>query len=323
MSTNGSTQSGMGNWRLPFLLAVTVAFTALVAFISWNQLGDASVRIGADGASFDFERNDDFASIVSKTLAAEDGETRRAAMAVLREEGIVSLNGGEEDDLTVEQLRLHGYFRPADAALRDEFVRMDFDGSNQVQEMFLEMLWDLQGPFKNRTLHGAGEPFLAAFEELHSGIGKADSVPPLVEAMWRRQMDWVSPFQRHSFSANIEIRPSVRDSDQIYVCSGTTHLDGKYVRFSVRNPDDPAMIAPGTGPIERLVVVDQGRFPCDGGTSVSAMLASQPVRMAVGPDLARQILLPGEQAGPLPAARIEGEIVVRPRYLVSAAEISQ
>lgn len=177
MTSGNGAQSGAHKWRFGFLGGVAIAFMALAAFVAWNQLGNFSVAVGPDGGNFTFERNDDFASIVTKTLKSDDPETKEAARTILRAQGIVFLEGdGQEDVRTVEELRRHGYFQAADLALRDKYVQMDFDESNEVQAMFLEMLWNLEGPFQKRTLAGAEETFLAAFEELHSG--DADAVPP-------------------------------------------------------------------------------------------------------------------------------------------------
>ncbi len=300
---------------------VALAFLAIAAFAIAQKSGNYVLSLGKDGIGVTVSQNDDLATIIENTMNAADEKTKRAARAVLREEGIILLEDGEEDILTRQALRENGYFNVADIELPQHIAQLDYVEFAEMQAAFQKMLWNREGPFGSMTLRGAEAPFLTAFEELYDDLKLTGIPAPLLEVIWQRRNAWQSPFESHNFNAEITVLDDASSTGQIYVCEGAEHLMGKFVKISIPDPEDPRTLAQNTGTIEKKAVIDQRTFACDGGTKVSEMLSGNPVRIAMGSDLAQQVLLPGRGSGPLPET-FEAQFVVRPLYLVSANEVA-
>ena len=238
---------------------VAVSVVALAAFAMVQERGTYDMALGDGGLVIKVSKDEDLTTIIQRAVKLEDGKSDSSARAVLREEGIIVLDdadggsedsltrtklseagffhiggaGGNEDQLTRTKLTEAGYFRIGDDTLAKQLVELDYAEFEQMRDEFHKMLWDLRGPFEERTLSGASGTFLAAFEELYADLDENKRTTPLLDEMWRRSMAWETPFKRRSFSAAVELLPETAPADRIYACSGAEHLERKYVNVSI------------------------------------------------------------------------------------------
>ena len=303
--------------RIVIMGVVALAFLAVAATAIVKGEDSYDLSFGKNGISIKVKKSDDLGTILDKAVGSTDPSTRRTARSLMRERGFVEVSQMPTDSLSQSMARDVGFYHIEDPQLARQIAQARFDGeTHEIRTEFLNMLWSRNGPFEADILSDAPVEFLSAFSELRAALKEDGKAPPLLAAMWENSIEWKTPFELMKFRADIEVLPDA-DPNRIYICKGAEHLEGKYVRLSIPDRVDPTKQAHRTGAVERKVHIDSAILPCDSGATIRDMLTGQRVRMGLPPELASQIMIPGDAIGPMPD-RFDAQFVVRPRYLVSA-----
>lgn len=291
-----------------------LASIGLAVFLTYETTGSFDVSAGKDGFAVKVSREDNLVQLVNKIIRPEDPEIRNAARAILRDQGVVILQQGDEDALTRAALRENEYVHLGDPALADAIEQMDYTEQVGMRLAFEKMLYEMKGPFRRESLHAAPATFIATLEALK----EAETPPKLREEMLIRSLEHKSPFDFNNFNAEIRVLPEGRGlSDRFYICDGQTGLTGKFVKLSIPDPEDAGMLAERTGTAEKMVIFDSGVRDCRRPETMAQLLLGEELRFYVTPETAQAIFRPGGDGADL-RPTFKAQFQVRPRNMMSA-----